>query len=101
MHADRGTSTTSRKVSQLPIDLGVARSHSRPRVSNDNPYSEANFRTIQYKGDFPGFFDSLAHAREWIEVFVASCTHTPGSATTRPLLEYSDVSVGRPGTAAG
>ena len=45
---------TSKKVSQLLIDLGVARSHSRPQVSNDNPYSEANFKTMKYMSDFPG-----------------------------------------------
>ena len=45
IHADRGTSMTSKPVAQLLVDLGVARSHSRPRVSNDNPYSELAFRT--------------------------------------------------------
>ncbi|MFI6985196.1 IS3 family transposase [Embleya sp. NPDC050154] len=75
VHADRGTSMTSRKVSQLLLDLGVVRSHSRPRVSNDNPYSEANFKTIKYTGDFPGSFDSLAHAREWFEAFIAYYNH--------------------------
>jgi len=44
LHADRGTSMTSKPVAQLLVDLGVARSHSRPHVSNDNPYSEANFK---------------------------------------------------------
>ncbi|CAG6399460.1 hypothetical protein SCOCK_900011 [Actinacidiphila cocklensis] len=48
VHADRGTSMTSKKVSQLLIDLGITRSHSRPRVSNDNPYSESQFRTTKY-----------------------------------------------------
>ena len=46
IHADRGTSMTSKPVAQLLVDLGVARSHSRPRVSNDNPYSEAQFKTL-------------------------------------------------------
>jgi putative transposase len=46
IHADRGTSMTSKPVAQLLVDLGVARSHSRPHVSNDNPYSEANFKTL-------------------------------------------------------
>ncbi|WP_441249817.1 hypothetical protein [Kitasatospora sp. McL0602] len=53
VHADRGTSMTSKKVSQLLIDLGVTRSHSRPKVSNDNPYSEAQFKTTKYMSDFP------------------------------------------------
>ncbi len=45
LHADRGTSMTSKPVAQLLVDLGVTRSHSRPSVSNDNPYSEAQFKT--------------------------------------------------------
>ncbi|WP_079148907.1 DDE-type integrase/transposase/recombinase [Streptomyces agglomeratus] len=53
VHADRGTSMTSKKVSQLLIDLGVTRSHSRPKVSNDNPYSEAQFKTTKYMSDYP------------------------------------------------
>jgi transposase InsO family protein len=75
VHADRGTSMTSKAVSQLLIDLGVTRSHSRPKVSNDNPYSEANFKTIKYSPDFPESFDSLAHAREWCEGFFAYYNH--------------------------
>ncbi|WP_441248210.1 transposase [Kitasatospora sp. McL0602] len=53
VHADRGTSMTSKAVAQLLTDLGVTRSHSRPKVSNDNPYSESQFKTIKYSGDFP------------------------------------------------
>ncbi|MCX4461022.1 DDE-type integrase/transposase/recombinase (plasmid) [Streptomyces sp. NBC_01340] len=53
VHADHGTSMTSKKVSQLLIDLGVTRSHSRPKVSNDNPYSEAQFKTTKYMSDYP------------------------------------------------
>lgn len=62
LHADRGTSMTSKPVAQLLVDLGVARSHSRPHVSNDNPYSEAGFKTFKYRPDFPRWFDSLEHA---------------------------------------
>ncbi|WP_079148060.1 DDE-type integrase/transposase/recombinase [Streptomyces agglomeratus] len=75
VHADRGTSMTSKKVSQLLIDLGVTRSHSRPKVSNDNPYSEAQFKTTKYMSDYPERFDSLAHAREWFEAFTSYCNH--------------------------
>jgi transposase InsO family protein len=75
VHADRGTSMTSKKVSQLLLDLGVARSHSRPKVSNDNPYSEANFKTIKYCGEYPHSFNSLAHARDWCEGFVSYYNH--------------------------
>ena len=59
LHADRGTSMTSKPVAQLLVDLGVARSHSRPHVSNDNPYSEANFKTLKYCPAFPGRFGSI------------------------------------------
>ena len=75
VHADRGTSMTSKKVSQLLIDLGVTRSHSRPKVSNDNPYSEANFKTIKYCGEYPESFNSLSHARDWCEGFIAYYNH--------------------------
>ncbi|WP_197084770.1 DDE-type integrase/transposase/recombinase [Saccharothrix sp. ST-888] len=75
VHADRSTSMTSKKVSQLLIDLGVTRSHSKPKVSNDNPYGEAHFRTTKYTPDFPERFDSPAHAREWFDAFIAYYNH--------------------------
>lgn len=64
IHADRGASMTSKSVSQLMCDLGVVRSHSRPHVSNDNPYSEAGFKTLKYHPGFPDRFGSLPDARE-------------------------------------
>ncbi|MFD3937826.1 IS3 family transposase [Streptomyces sp. NPDC058611] len=75
VHADRGTSMTSKKVSQLLIDLGVTRSHSRPKVSNDNPFSESQFKTTKYAADYPDRFDSLAHAREWFDAFTTYYNH--------------------------
>ncbi|MCX4690567.1 IS3 family transposase [Kitasatospora purpeofusca] len=75
VHADRGTSMTSKKVSQLLIDLGVTRSHSRPKVSNDNPYSEAQFKTTKYMSDYPERFDSLTQAREWFDAFISYYNH--------------------------
>jgi putative transposase len=75
VHADRGTSMTSKKVSQLLIDLGVTRSHSRPKVSNDNPYSESQFKTTKYASDYPERFASLAHAREWFDAFISYYNH--------------------------
>ncbi|MEU2920051.1 IS3 family transposase [Streptomyces sp. NPDC007057] len=75
VHADRGTSMTSKQVSQLLIDLGVTRSHSRPKTSNDNPYSEAHFKTTKYAPDYPQRFDSLSHAREWMDAFIAYYNH--------------------------
>jgi putative transposase len=62
IHADRGAQQTAKPVAQLYADLGITRSHSRPRVSNDNPYSEAGFKTLKYRPDFPARFDSLDHA---------------------------------------
>ncbi len=62
LHADRGAAMKSKAVSQLLADLGVVRSHSRPHTSNDNPYSESQFRTTKYRPEFPRRFDSLAHA---------------------------------------
>jgi putative transposase len=69
VHADRGTSMTSKPVSALLTDLGVTRSHSRPRVSNDCPFSEAQFKTLKYLPEFPKAFASLAHAREFCAGF--------------------------------
>ena len=63
IHADRGSSMTSKPVALLLADLGVTKTHSRPSVSNDNPYSEAQFKTLKYRPDFPDRFGSLEHAR--------------------------------------
>lgn len=71
VHADRGTSMTSKSVADLLEDLGVTRSHSRPKVSNDNCYSEAWFKTLKYAPVFPQRFASLAHARVFMADFVA------------------------------
>jgi putative transposase len=75
IHADRGTSMTSKPVAQLMVDLGVARSHSRPHVSNDNPYSEAAFKTMKYAPVFPDRFGSLADARAFAERFFSYYNH--------------------------
>jgi putative transposase len=63
IHADRGSSMTSKKVAQLLSDLGVTKTHSRPYVSNDNPYSEAQFKTLKYCPAFPGQFGAIQDAR--------------------------------------
>ncbi len=75
VHADRGTSMTSKPVAQLLLDLGVHRSHSRPHVSNDNPYSEAAFKTLKYAPVFPTNFGSLPDARAFCENFFAYYNH--------------------------
>lgn len=75
LHADRGTSMTSKPVAQLLVDLGVARSHSRPHVSNDNPYSEANFKTLKYCPAFPGRFGSIEDARAFCAAFFDHYNH--------------------------
>jgi putative transposase len=71
LHADRGAPMTSKTVAELLIDLGVARSHSRPRVSNDNPYSESQFKTMKYDPSYPDRFASIEEARTWMREFVA------------------------------
>lgn len=70
VHADRGTSMTSKSVAMLLDDLEVTRSHSRPRVSNDNPYSESWNKTLKYAPVFPERFTSLHAARVLIAEFV-------------------------------
>jgi putative transposase len=75
LHADRGTSMTSKPVVQLLIDLGVDRSHSRPHVSNDNPYSEANFKTLKYCPAFPSRFGSIEDARAFCAAFFEYYNH--------------------------
>jgi putative transposase len=63
MHADRGSSMKSKPVAFLLADLGVTKTHSRPHVSNDNPYSEAQFKTLKYRPDFPERFGAIQDAR--------------------------------------
>lgn len=75
LHADNGSSMTSKTVAQLLADLGVTKTHSRPHVSNDNPYSEAQFKTTKYRPDFPARFGSLDAARQWMRQFVQWYNH--------------------------
>ena len=69
IHADNGSSMASKPVAFLLADLGVTKSHSRPRTSNDNPFSEAQFRTLKYRPDFPDRFGSLPEARAFCQQF--------------------------------
>jgi len=69
IHADRGSSMASKQVAQLLADLGVTKSHSRPHVSNDNPYSESQFKTLKYRPTFPDRFGSIQDARAFCQGF--------------------------------
>jgi len=69
LHADRGTSMKSKAVALLLSDLGVTKTHSRPHVSDDNPFSESQFRTLKYRPDFPGRFGSIQDARAFCRSF--------------------------------
>ena len=69
VHADNGSSMASKPVAFLLADLGVTKTHSRPHTSNDNPYSEAQFKTLKYRPDFPDTFGSLADARAFCRGF--------------------------------
>lgn len=71
LHSDRGAQMTSLTVADLLEKLGVTRSLSRPRVSNDNPYSEAAFKTVKYRPDYPKRFENITHARAWMRRFTA------------------------------
>jgi len=69
IHADNGSSMASKPVAFLLADLGVTKTHSRPHVSNDNPYSESHFRTLKYRPDFPDTFGSIEDARAFCQRF--------------------------------
>jgi putative transposase len=69
IHSDRGAPMTAKPVAMLFADLGIIASLSRPRVSNDNPFSEAQFRTAKDAWDYPGRFDSPQHGRAWAQPF--------------------------------
>jgi putative transposase len=69
LHADRGSSMKSKLVAELLADLGVTKSHSRPSVSNDNPFSESQFKTLKYRPDFPDRFGCVQDARAFLRPF--------------------------------
>ena len=71
IHADRGSSMTSKSVAFLLADLGVTKTHSRPHVSNDHAYSEAQFKTLKYRPDYPSRFGCQPDARAWANTFFA------------------------------
>jgi putative transposase len=71
LHADRGTSMRSKTVAALLVDLEVVKTHSRPYVSNDNPFSESHFKTFKYRPDFPNRFGCIEDARAHCQTFFA------------------------------
>jgi putative transposase len=71
VHSDRGSAMKSDTLAQLLDTLGASRSFSRPRVSNDNPFSEAGFKTMKYQPDYPGRFAGILHGRAWLGDFFA------------------------------
>ncbi len=94
IHADRGSSMSSKPVALLLADLGIVKSHGRPHVSNDNPYSEAQFKTLKYRPDFPSRFGSLEDARAFCRRFFRwynTCHRHSGIALYTP----ADVHYGR------
>ena len=75
LHADGGAAMTSKPLSSLLVDLDVTRSHNRPRTSNDNPYSESQFKTMKYTPDYPERFASIGAARAWMNRFIHWYNH--------------------------
>lgn len=92
LHADRGASMTSQPVAQLLATLGVTKTHSRPRVSNDNPYSEAQFKTLKYRPEFPDRFgsmeDAIGFSRDFFAWYNTEHHHTALGLLTPAMVHY-------------
>jgi putative transposase len=92
IHADRGAAMTSKPVAFLLADLGVTKTHSRPHTSNDNPYSEAQFKTLKYRPEYPDRFGSLEDARSFcrgfFEWYNREHYHTGIALLTPEMLHY-------------
>jgi putative transposase len=92
IHADRGSSMTSKSVAFLLADLGVTKTHSRPHVSDDNPYSESQFRTMKYRPDFPDRFgsiqDSRAHSQLFFSWYNGEHRHSGIALLTPAMVHY-------------
>src|SRR5207344_228537 len=92
VHADRGSSMKSKPVALLLADLGVVKTHSRPYVSDDNPYSESQFRTMKYRPGFPERFGSIQHSRTHSQVFFPWCNdehrHSSIGMLTPAMVHY-------------
>ena len=94
IHADRGSPMIAKSMSMLMSDLGVHESHSRPHLSDDNPFSEAQFRTLKYSANYPDRFGSLMDARAWCERFFP-WYNQDHHHTSLHLLTPADVHYGR------
>jgi putative transposase len=75
LHADNGSPMKGKPLSQLLVDLGITKSHSRPHTSDDNPFSEAQFKTMKYRPDYPERFGSIDEARQWARTFFSWYNH--------------------------
>jgi len=94
IHADRGSSMTSKPVALLMADLGVTKTHSRPHVSNDNPFSESQFKTLKYRPDYPARFGCQVDARSWAAEFFSWYNYEHHHSALG-LLTPADVHFGR------
>jgi len=99
LHADRGAPMVSKTITQLLLDLGVAKTHSRPYTANDNPYSESHFKTLKYRPDYPDRFDTLVSARVWAKPFFHWYNnehyHSGLNLMTPKMVHYGQVEVVR------
>jgi putative transposase len=84
VHADRGSAMRSKPVAFLLADLGVLRTHSRPYTSTDNPYSEAQFKTLKYRPEFPDRFQNIEQARAFCRQFFQWYNHSHRHSGDRP-----------------
>lgn len=91
VHSDRGSPMTAHTFAELLGAMGVTRSYSRPRVSNDNPYSESHFKTLKYAPSYPGRFVDIEHARTWVRAFVSHYHDRPheGLALFTPADQFT------------
>ena len=89
LHADRGASMRSKPVAALLMDLDIARSHSRPHVSDDNPFSESQFKTMKYRPGFPARFGCIEDARAHCQAFFAWYNNTHRHSGIGYMTPYS------------
>ncbi len=94
IHSDRGPSMASQSVAQLLASLGVVKSHSRPHVSNDNPFSESQFKTMKYRPEFPdrfgGYEDSLGYCRSFFKWYNDEHYHSGIGLLTPAMLHFGE-----------